>query len=103
PSSLDALADPGRTRIAIDDPSHAPYGRAARQALDAAGVLPAIRDRLVLAGSVRQTVQFAETGSVDAALSALTLMDSTRHRWVRVPPELHAPLAHTAAVVAGLV
>jgi molybdate transport system substrate-binding protein len=100
PPSLGDLGDPAWTRIALANPEHAPYGRAAQQALDRIGILDIVRSRLILAENVRQTVQFAETGSVDAALSALSLMDSTRHRWIVVPSELHEPLAQTVAVVA---
>jgi molybdate transport system substrate-binding protein len=101
PSTLGELAGPSWTRIAIANPEHAPYGRAAEQALRSAGILDEVRSRLIFAENVRQTVQFAETGSVDASLSALSLMDSTRHRWFRLPAGLHEPLAQTAAVIAG--
>jgi molybdate transport system substrate-binding protein len=100
PPSLSALAAAGFERIAIANPEHAPYGRAAREALQHAGVFAAAEGRLVLAENVRQTVQFAETRAVDVAISALSLMDSTRHRWTVVPPGSHSPLAQTAAVVA---
>jgi molybdate transport system substrate-binding protein len=100
PASLAALAGAEFERIAIAHPEHAPYGRAAREALHNAAVFDAAESRLVLAENVRQTVQFAETRAVDVAISALSLMDSTRHRWTNVPPGSHTPLAQTAAVVA---
>lgn len=101
PQSVAELAQPSYTRIALANPEHAPYGRAARQALEQAGVYDAVRERLVFAENVRQTVQFAETGAVDVALSALSLMDSTRHRWIVVPDGAFPRLVQTAAVVAG--
>jgi molybdate transport system substrate-binding protein len=100
PQTLAALAGAEFERIALANPENAPYGRAAREALQSAGVMHAAESRLVLAENVRQTVQFAETRAVDVAISALSLMDSTRHRWTVVPPGLHAPLAQTAAIVA---
>jgi molybdate transport system substrate-binding protein len=100
PTSLAALAGAEFERIAIANPEHAPYGRAAREALQNAGVFDAAESRLVLAENVRQTVQFAETRAVDVAISALSLMDSTRHRWTVIPPGSHGALAQTAAVVA---
>jgi molybdate transport system substrate-binding protein len=100
PQSLSELAGAEYERIAIANPEHAPYGRAAREALQNAGVFDAAEGRLVLAENVRQTVQFAETRAVDVAISALSLMDSTRHRWTIVPAGSHMPLAQTAAVVA---
>jgi molybdate transport system substrate-binding protein len=99
PPDVAALADPAWARIALANPEHAPYGRAARQALERAGVAAAVADRLVLAENVRQAVQFAETRSVDVSLAALALMDPARHRYTRVPGDLHDPLMQTGAVV----
>lgn len=99
PADVASLADPVWARIALANPEHAPYGRAAQQALQRAGVAATVADRLILSENVRQAVQFAETQAVDVSLAALALMDSTRHRFVRVPGELHEPLMQTAAVV----
>ncbi|HSJ23704.1 MAG TPA: molybdate ABC transporter substrate-binding protein [Longimicrobiales bacterium] len=101
PETLGAVAETAYARVALANPDHAPYGAAARQALEAAGILEAVAGRLVIAENVRQTVQFAETRSVDVAIAALSLMDSTRHRWTVVPAGAHEPLAQTAAVIAG--
>ncbi|MBR9990653.1 MAG: molybdate ABC transporter substrate-binding protein [Gemmatimonadetes bacterium] len=100
PSAVEELARDQYSRIALANPEHAPYGIAARQALESAGIHETVQSRLILAENVRQAVQFAETRSVDVSLAALSLMDSVRHRWVRVPMDLHEPLAQTAAVIA---
>jgi molybdate transport system substrate-binding protein len=100
PASMEVLRLPGYRRVALANPEHAPYGRAAHQALERAGLLPELQPRLVLAENARQTVQFAERRAVDVALTARSLMDSNRHRWTNVPPELYDPLQQTAAVVA---
>jgi len=65
---LAALADPAVRRVAIANPAVAPYGRAAEAALRAAGVLEAVRPKIVLGESVAQAAQFAHAGAVDAAL-----------------------------------
>jgi molybdate transport system substrate-binding protein len=70
--SLPDLAGAGR--IAIANPAHAPYGRAARAALESAGLWKPLQPRIVLAESVRQTLQFGETGNVDAILTAWSLV-----------------------------
>jgi molybdate transport system substrate-binding protein len=101
PAAVPDLERGEYARIALANPEHAPYGRAARQALERAGVLSATAARLILAENVRQTVQFAEAGAVDVAISALSLMDGAKHRWTEVPQELHEPLTQTVAVVAG--
>jgi molybdate transport system substrate-binding protein len=72
--SLSGLASPSVTRIAIANPAHAPYGRLAKEALQAAGLWTQIEPKLVLAESVRQTMQFATTGNVDATLTSWTLV-----------------------------
>jgi molybdate transport system substrate-binding protein len=101
PAAVAELADERWARIAIANPEHAPYGRAARQALERAGVYDSVAPRLIYGENVRQATQFAESGAVDVALVALALMDSARHRWAVVPAALHDPLVQTAAVVTG--
>lgn len=71
---LEDLAKPDVQRIAIANPQHAPYGRLAKEALERAGLWTALQPKLVLAETVRQTMQFAGTGNVDAALTSWTLV-----------------------------
>ena len=70
---LAALADPSVRKLAIANPQVAPYGRAAEAALKAAGVLEAVKDRLVLGQSVAQTAQFVQSGNAQAGLLPLSL------------------------------
>ncbi|MDP1533966.1 MAG: molybdate ABC transporter substrate-binding protein, partial [Rubrivivax sp.] len=58
-----ALADGRLKKFAIANPEHAPYGRAAMQALQSAGLWQAIEPRLVLGENVSQAAQFAASGS----------------------------------------
>jgi molybdate transport system substrate-binding protein len=68
-----ALLDPAVRKIAIANPKHAPYGRAAEAALKKLGVYDQVRDRLVLGENVAQAAQFVETGAADAGVIALSL------------------------------
>ena len=70
---LQALASPEVRRIAIANPKHAPYGRAAEAALRAAGVYEAVKDKLVFGENVAQTAQFVQSGATDAVIIALSL------------------------------
>ncbi|HUR35614.1 MAG TPA: molybdate ABC transporter substrate-binding protein [Vicinamibacterales bacterium] len=70
---LRALADPRVRRIAIANPDHAPYGRAAIEALRTAGLDARLRDTLVLGESVSQAAQFALTGNADVGIIAVSL------------------------------
>ena len=106
-SRIEDLTQPGVRRIAIANPDHAPYGMAARQALQAAGVWEAVRPRLVLGENIRQTLQYAETGNVDVAIAALSLSvpaaaaGGEEGRWTLVPENLHPPIDQVLAVVKG--
>jgi molybdate transport system substrate-binding protein len=100
PSSVDALRDESFRRIAIANPEHAPYGVAARQALDSAGVLDEVGDRLVFGENISDTLRIVRSGNADVGLVALALVvaDDTPH--VLVPPELHEPLLQALVVTA---
>jgi molybdate transport system substrate-binding protein len=100
---LAALADPRVRRVAIANPRHAPYGRAAEAALRSLGVYDQVADKLVLGESVAQAAQFAQSGAADAAIIALslalapTLRDSGRH-W-RLPDAAHPRLEQAAVIL----
>jgi molybdate transport system substrate-binding protein len=70
---LRALLAPEARRIAIANPRHAPYGRAAEAALRRLGLLEALQPRLVYGESVAQAAQFAQSGAADAGILALSL------------------------------
>ncbi|HSN78222.1 MAG TPA: molybdate ABC transporter substrate-binding protein [Anaerolineae bacterium] len=95
------LAQPAVRRIAIASPDHAPYGVAAREALQSAGLWDALQPKLILGENVRQTLQYAQTGDVDVAIVALSLSLEEEGRWVLVPQELHTPIDQALAVVTG--
>jgi molybdate transport system substrate-binding protein len=70
---LRALADPAIAHVAIANPAHAPYGRAAEAALRSAGVYEIVKNKLVLGESVSQALQFVQSGAADAGVVALSL------------------------------
>ena len=101
---LSILMDPRIRRIAVANPEHAPYGRAAVEALRRAGVYDRVRARLVFGENVSQAAQFAQTGNADVALTALSLtltpaMRSTGHG-VEIAPAEYPPIRQTGVVVA---
>ena len=98
---VEDLARPEFRKVAIANPEHAPYGVAAREALQAAGVWEPVSQKLVYGENVSQTLQYAESGNVDAAVVALSLSTQSRGRWVLIPAELHKPLNQALAVVKG--
>lgn len=70
---LDALREPAARRIAIANPQHAPYGRAAEAALKSQGVYDTVKDKLVLGENIAQTAWFVQSGAADAGIIALAL------------------------------
>ena len=70
---LKALLDPRVKHIAIANPAHAPYGRAAKAALEKAGVWAAIKDKIVMGENVSQAAQFVQTGNAQVGLIAASL------------------------------
>lgn len=100
PEDLRELADLRFAKIAIANPEHAPYGRAAQQALERAGVWAAVRPRLVYGENVQQTLQFADSGNADVAIVALSLAASARGHATPIDPSLHDPIDQALVVCA---
>ncbi len=100
-----ALADGRVRRFAIANPEHAPYGRAAEQALRSQGLWDAIRPTLVLGENVSQAAQFAATGSAQGGIFAYSLALSPavgeRGVHVLVPAEWHEPLRQRMVLLNG--
>src|SRR5687768_13777829 len=95
------LVNPDVHRIAIANPDHAPYGQAAREALETAGIWETVRPRLVYGDNIRQTLQFAETGNVEVAIVALSLSVQSKGRWVLIPSDLHKQILQGIGVIKG--
>ena len=94
---LVAAAADGRLKaFAIANPAHAPYGRAARQALTKAGLWDTIGARLVLGENATQTAQFATSGSAQGGIIPLSLATvaavSARGTFALLPETWHEPL-----------
>jgi len=100
-----ALRDGRIRRLAIANPEHAPYGRAAREALTALGVWRLAEPRLVLGDSAAQAARFAMTGGAEAGLLPLSLALGPElaraGAHARIDPALHAPLVQTVVLLRG--
>jgi molybdate transport system substrate-binding protein len=98
---IEDVAPASVQRIAIANPTSAPYGRAAREALERAGLWQAVEPRLAIGENVRQALQYAETGNAEVAFIAHTLIRDAGGRSVLVPDSLHAPLDQALGVIAA--
>ena len=92
-------------RFAIANPEHAPYGRAAEQALKKLGLWEPLRQKLVLGETVSQAAQFAAGGSAEGGIFAYSLALSPQvaklGNYVLLPADMHEPLRQRMALVKG--
>jgi molybdate transport system substrate-binding protein len=85
--------------VALANPAHAPYGLAAQQALQSAGLWEALQPKLVYGETVRQAMQFVQTGNAEAGLIALSVADAPGLDYTLLDAGLHQPLDHVIAVL----
>jgi molybdate transport system substrate-binding protein len=91
-------------KFAIANPEHAPYGRAAKAALDHEGLWTAAQPKLVLGENIAQTAQFVQTGAADAGVVALSLvlspaLEKAGH-WAEIPTDFYPKLEQAAILTA---
>lgn len=99
---LSALTDPRVQKIAIANPEHAPYGRAAVAALQKAGLYEQLKPKLVFGENISQAAQFAQSGNAQVGMIALSLALSESmkngERWP-VPADYYPPLEQAAVLL----
>jgi len=59
--------------VAIANPQHAPYGRAAEAAMRSSGVYSQVAPKLVLGENIAQTLEFVQSGAAEVGIVALSL------------------------------
>ena len=100
---LEVLREPAIKKIAIANPKHAPYGRAAVAAMEYFKVYDQVKDKLILGENISQAAQFIESGACDIGIIALSLaiapaMKSKGTYW-EVPAEAHPSLDQGAVIL----
>ncbi len=89
-------------KLAVANPEHAPYGRAAKEALQHEKMWDALQPRIVLGDNIAQTAQFVSSGNVDAGIVALSLVTSPKlanvGKWQEIPTEDYSPLEQGAVL-----
>jgi molybdate transport system substrate-binding protein len=73
PLGIGAVFEPAVKKIALANPQHAPYGRAAEAALKSLGVYEAVREKFVFGENVAQAAQFVQAGVAQLGVIALSL------------------------------
>lgn len=100
---FDVLREPGIRKIAIANPKHAPYGRAAVAAMESFKVYESVKDKLILGENISQTAQFIESGACEIGVIALSLavapaMSGKGVYW-EIPVEAYPPLEQGAVIL----
>jgi len=99
---FEALKDARVRKIAIANPEHAPYGRAAVAALQKAGAYDQVKSKLVFGENISQAAQFVQSGSAQVGIIAfsLTFAESMKagEHW-EIPADLYPPLQQGAVVI----
>jgi len=100
---FDVLRETTIKKIAIANPKHAPYGRAAIAAMEHFKVYDQVKERLVLGENISQAAQFIESGACDIGVIALSLALAptmkARGTYWEVPAEAHPPLEQGAVIL----
>ena len=100
---LRAILDPKVRRIAIANPEHAPYGRAAVAALRHEQVYDQVREKLVLGENISQAAQFAQSGNAQVGIVALSLALAPAMKssgsYAEIPESFHPPIEQAAVVL----
>lgn len=99
--SLEDLRNPAIKKVAIANPELAPYGMAAKQALESARLWDLVQPKLVQAENVRQAVQFAATGNTEVALVGRAVANVPNVRIVSIDRALYKPLIQALGIVSG--
>jgi molybdate transport system substrate-binding protein len=101
--AMEVLLDPSVKRIAIANPKHAPYGRAAVAAMEHFKIHDRVKDKLVLGENISQAAQFVESGASDVGIVALSLarapaMKNAGRYW-EIPADAYPPLEQGAVML----
>ena len=99
---MKALLDPSVQKIAIANPAHAPYGRAAKAALENLKLYDQVRDKLVLGENISQTAQFVESGNAQIGILALSLAVAPtlkdKGTFWEIPADSYPPIEQAAVI-----
>ena len=100
---LPALLDPSVKKIAIANPDHAPYGRAAVASLKHSGLYDKLSQKVVLGENISQTMSFVSSGSAEVGIVALSLAMSPalqgKGRYVEIPSDTYPQIEQGAVVL----
>jgi len=95
---FDNFTQPWVNKIAIANPSHAPYGQKAKQAMDKIGIYNKIKSKIIFGENISSTTSYIDTKAVDIGIIALSLalnphISNTKYnKYYLIPSSLYKPL-----------
>jgi len=100
---MQTVTFPAVKKLAIANPRHAPYGRAAEESLRYYGLWEKVNEKLIYGENISQTAQFIHTGAADAGIVALSLAISPKmlhegRYWI-IPDESHSDIEQVYVVL----
>ncbi|HEY6333383.1 MAG TPA: molybdate ABC transporter substrate-binding protein [Blastocatellia bacterium] len=98
-NTLSDLTKPEITHIAIANPAHAPYGQAAVQSLQSAGIYDQVKSKLVLGENIAEALQFVESGNAEVGIVARALSAKPDGKWVLIDPATHQPIDQAVCIL----
>jgi molybdate transport system substrate-binding protein len=97
-----SLLDQRVKKIAIANPEHAPYGRAALAAMKKAGIYEQVKDKLVYGENISQAAEFVQSGNAQVGIVALSLAISPAmkngNRW-EIPADTYPAIKQAAVIL----
>lgn len=95
------LLKPEIKKIAIANPEHAPYGMAAKEALEKAGLWEQVKNKMVYGKNIQDTLTLINTGNADAGIIALSIARKAEVNFSLIKSDLYKPLNQSMAVIAA--
>ncbi|MBI6545648.1 MAG: molybdate ABC transporter substrate-binding protein, partial [Cyanobacteria bacterium NC_groundwater_1444_Ag_S-0.65um_54_12] len=96
------LSESKVTKIAIANPQHAPYGKAALEALHYYQLYPQVKERLVFGESVLQAFQYLASGAAPVGIVAFSLLSTARiprdRSWL-IPQKAYRPILQEVLIL----
>jgi molybdate transport system substrate-binding protein len=100
---VSVLLDDSVKKIAIANPTHAPYGRAAVAAMKSLGVYEAVEKKIVAAENIAQAGQFVESGAAQVGLLAHSIAEASalkeKGRYALVPRDSYPPIEQAGVIL----
>lgn len=97
--TLAGLTDPAVLHVSIANPTHAPYGAAAREMFERLGLWNQLEKKIVYGENVRQALQYAESGNADAVVTAWSLVYD--RGGILLSDSAHKPIRQAGGIVSG--